>query len=83
MHTESCTNASPLGKTISVLAGHYVEECAYGEVSGIIGLEMWQKAKEGKPCFCKSALPGEACGLQDSVGKVRGPEKEGAVECQR
>lgn len=58
MHTELCTNASPLGKTISVLAGHYVEECAYGEVSGIIGLEMWREAKEGKPCFCKSALPG-------------------------
>lgn len=59
MHTEGCTYASPLRKTISVLAGHCVEECAYGEVSGIIGrIGGVVRSKGGKPCFCKPALPG-------------------------
>lgn len=37
MHTKVFTDASLLGKNISVLAGHCVGERAYGEASDVMG----------------------------------------------
>lgn len=62
-------------------------ECAHGEVldiMGRIGDAVRKKKREGGSIVPVGQLrQGEAGGLQDSAGRVRDAEKEGAVEGQR